>query len=118
MVPSGGGLVPPSPGGPAQCEAEAGAGDEPGGVLHGEAGEPGGLGDRQLDGGDAWRAGQPAADGHGRVAEGDLQVSVADMAVVHGGAAVVPALGGDGRELVLAVEFPKPAPIEEPQVGA
>jgi hypothetical protein len=89
VVPSGGGLVPPSPGGPAQREGEAGAGNEPCGVLHGEAGEPGGLGDRELDGGDAWRAGLPAADGHGRVAEGNLQVSVADMAVVGDGAAVV-----------------------------
>jgi hypothetical protein len=42
-----------------------GAGDEPGGVLHGEAGEPGGLGDRQLDGGDAWQAGLPAVTRHG-----------------------------------------------------
>src|SRR5690348_15652763 len=35
VVPSGGGLMPPSPGGPAQREGEAGAGDEPGDVVHG-----------------------------------------------------------------------------------
>ena len=59
-----------------QREGEADAGDQPGGVLPGEAGEPGGLGDRQLDGGDAGRA---AADRDGRVTEGNQQVSVADM---------------------------------------
>ncbi len=44
-MPAGGGLVAPSPGGPAQGEGEPGAGDEPGGVIRGEAGQPGGLGD-------------------------------------------------------------------------
>src|SRR3974377_1795857 len=46
VVPAGGGLVPSSPQRPAQREGEPGAGDEPGGVSRGEAGEPGGLGDR------------------------------------------------------------------------
>ena len=50
VVPAGDGLAPPSPGGPVQREGEAGAGDQPGGVLPREAGEPGGLGDRQPDG--------------------------------------------------------------------
>ena len=65
--------------GPAQREGEPGAGDQPGGVVRGQAGEPGGLGDRQPDRGDAGRAGLPAAGRDGRVAEGDLQVSVADV---------------------------------------
>ena len=54
-MPAGDGLVQPSPEGPAQREGEAGAGDQPGGVLPGEDGEPGGLGDGQLDGCDAGR---------------------------------------------------------------
>ena len=99
VVPAGGCLVLPSPGGPAQREGEAGAGDQPGGVLRGEAGEAGGLGDRQPDGGDARRAGLPAAGGDGRVAEGDLQVSVGDIGVVDGGAAVVRVLAGGGGQL-------------------
>ena len=66
VVPAGNGLVPPSPGGAAQREGEAGAGDQPDGVLPGEAGEPGGLGDRQLDGGDAGRGqGWPPRTGTG-----------------------------------------------------
>ena len=93
VVPAGDGLVPPSPGGPVQREGEAGAGDQPGGVLPGETGEPGGLGDRQLDGGDAGWAGLAAADRDGRVAEGNQQVSVADIAVVSGVAGVVPGAG-------------------------
>ena len=46
----------------------------------GEAGEPGGLGERKLDGGDPWGAGLPAAIRDGRVAEWYLQVSVVDVA--------------------------------------
>jgi hypothetical protein len=38
------GLVAPAAGGPAQGEGEPGAGDQPGGYLRGEAGQPGGLG--------------------------------------------------------------------------
>jgi len=70
VVPAGDGLVPPSPDGPVQREGEAGAGDQPGGVLPGQTGKPGGLGDRQPDGGDAGRAGLAAADRDGRVTEG------------------------------------------------
>jgi hypothetical protein len=76
VVPAGGGLVPSPAGGPAQREGEPGAGDQPGGVVRGQAGEPGGLGDRQPDRGDAGRAGLPAAGRDGGVAERDLQVSV------------------------------------------
>jgi len=53
VVPAGDGLVPPSLDGPVQREGESGAGNQPGGVLPGETGEPRGLGDRQLYGGDA-----------------------------------------------------------------
>jgi len=70
VVPAGDGLVPPPLEGPAQREGEAGTGDQPGGVLPGESGEPGGLGGRQLDGGDAGRAGLTAADRDRRVTEG------------------------------------------------
>ena len=45
VVPPGGGLVPPAPGRPAQPERQAGAGEEPGRVVGGQAGEPGSLGD-------------------------------------------------------------------------
>ena len=51
-------------------KGEAGAGDEPGGVLPGQAFDAGDLGDGELDGGDAGRAGLPAAGGNGRVASG------------------------------------------------
>ena len=66
VVPAGDGLVPPSLDGPVQREGEAGAGDQPGGVLPGETGEPGGLAGRQPDGGDAGRAGQAGRRGPGR----------------------------------------------------
>jgi hypothetical protein len=95
-VPPGAGLVAAPPGGPAQVKGEAGAGDEPGGVLPGQAFDAGGLGDGELDGGDAGRAGPPAAGGDGRVAERDAQVSAAGVAVV--AAAVVAACAGGGRE--------------------
>jgi hypothetical protein len=79
VVPPGSGLVSAPPQGPAQVEGEAGAGDQPGGVLPGQAFYAGGLGDGELDGADAGRAGLPAAGGDGRVAERDAQVSVADV---------------------------------------
>jgi hypothetical protein len=86
VVPAGRGLLAPAADGPAQGEGEAGAGDQPGGVLSGETGGPGGLGDRQPDGGDARRAGL-ADGGDGRVAEGNRQVSVVHVvAAVRGGA--------------------------------
>src|SRR5271156_2101793 len=88
VVPAADGLVPPSLEGPVQRGGEAGAGDQPGGVLPGESGEPGGLGDRQRDGGDAGRAGLAAADRDGRVTEGNQRVSVADIAVIRGAAGV------------------------------
>jgi hypothetical protein len=93
VVPAGDGLVSPPLDGPVQREGEAGAGDQPGGVPPGQTGEPGGLGDRQPDGGDAGRAVLPAADRDGRVTEGDQQVSVADIAVVDGAAGAVPGAG-------------------------
>src|SRR5262249_21386452 len=65
VMPAGGGLVQPSPEGPAKREGKAGAGDQRGGVLPGEDGEPGGFGDGQLDGRDAGRAGLAAAAGNG-----------------------------------------------------
>src|SRR3982074_1687444 len=62
------------------------------------AGKPDGLGDRQLDRGDAGRAGLAAADRDGRVAEGNQQVSICDSGVVRGVAGVLPAAGeGGGR---------------------
>ena len=97
VMPAGDGLVQPSPEGPSQREGQAGAGDQPAGVLPGQASEPGGLGDGQLDGGDAGRARLPAAGRDGRVAEGYLQVSVGDVAVGRGGVRVVIAVAG-GRE--------------------
>src|SRR5262249_49917614 len=96
-MPAGDGLVQPSPEGPAQREGQAGAGDQPGGELPGEAGEPGGLRDGPPDGGDAGRARLPAARRDGRVAEGYLQVSVADVAVGRDAAGMVIALAGGGE---------------------
>jgi len=94
VVPSGGGLVAPSAGGPAQGEGEPGAGDQPGGGLRGQAGQPRGLGDRQPDGAEAGRARLAAADGHRSVAEGDLQVGVVNVIAGVRGRAV--ASGGGG----------------------
>ena len=45
VMPAGDGLVQPPSDRPAERESQAGAGDQPGGVLPGQAGEPGGLGD-------------------------------------------------------------------------
>jgi hypothetical protein len=47
VMPAGGGLVQPPLERPAEREGWAGAGDQPGGGL---PGEPGGFGERQLDG--------------------------------------------------------------------
>jgi len=69
-VPAGAGLVPPAPAGPPQAEGEAGVADEAGGVLPGQACQAGGLGDGELDRGDAGRAGLAGPGGDGRVAEG------------------------------------------------
>ena len=63
-------------------KCEAGTGDEPGGVLPGEADQAGGLGDRQLDRADAGRAGLPGQGGDGRIPEGYEQVSVTDLLLV------------------------------------
>jgi hypothetical protein len=87
---------------PAQGEGGPGAGDEPGGVLRGEGGQPCGLGDGQLDGGDPGRAGLAAEDRDRCVAEGEAQVSVAIAVRVRirgrgrSGAVCVVAGGGDG----------------------
>ena len=75
MVPAGAGLVAPAPAGPPQVEGEAGVADEAGGVLPGQACQAGGLGDGELDRGDAGRAGLAGPGGDRRVAEGDAQFS-------------------------------------------
>src|SRR5512142_2333441 len=72
---------------------EPGAVGRPGGVWPGRPGEAGGLGGRQPEGGEAGRAGLAAADWDGRVTKGNQQVSVADVAGVHGAAGVVPGAG-------------------------
>ena len=61
-------------------EGEAGGGEDPGGVVAGEALEAGGLGVRQPHWRDARRAGQPGGDGQRRVAGVDLQVSGVGLA--------------------------------------
>ncbi len=94
MVPPGAGLVAAPPPGPAQVEGQAGAGDQPGGVLPGQAFDAGGLGDGELDRADAGRAGLPAPDGDGRVAERDGQVGAADVVL----AVVVARAGRVARE--------------------
>ena len=92
-MPPGPGLVTAPPPGPAQAEGEAGAGDQPGGMLPGQAFDAGGLGDGEPDRSYAGRAGLPAAGGDGRVAERDAQVSAADAVL-----AVVACAGGGVRE--------------------
>jgi len=81
VVRPGGGLVPPAPGGPAQPERQACRGEQPGRPVGGQGGEPGGLGDRQLDQAGPVRAGLAGVGGDGRVAEGDAQVSVVHVSV-------------------------------------
>ena len=63
VVPASDGLVAPAAGGPAQRERETGAGDQSAGGLLGQAGQPGSLGDGQLDEAGAGRAWLAAADG-------------------------------------------------------
>jgi hypothetical protein len=82
VVPAGAGLVASPPPRPPRMEGEAGAGDVPGGVLPGHAGQAGGLGDGELNCADARRAGQPGQGGDGRVAEGDAQPSLAGFFAV------------------------------------
>jgi hypothetical protein len=82
VVPAGADLVAAPPPGPAQAEGKAGAGDQPGGVLAGQAFEPGGLGDGEPDRGDAGRARLAAADGDRSVTEGNHQVSVVHVLVL------------------------------------
>ena len=96
-MPPGAGLVAAAPPGPAQAEGEAGAGDQPGGVLPGQAFDAGGLGDGEPDCGDAGRAGLPAAGGDGPVAERDGHVRAAGV-VLAVEAVVVAAAGGGVRE--------------------
>jgi hypothetical protein len=93
VVPPGAGLVAAPPAGPAQAEGEAGAGDEPGGVLPGQAFDAGGLGDGEPDRGDAGRAGLSAAGGDGSVPERDAWVSADVVAVV---TVIVAACAGGG----------------------
>ena len=82
VVPASDGLAAPAVGGPAQREREMGAGDQSAGGLLGQAGQPGGLGDGQLDEAGAGRAWLAAADGNGRVAERNQQVIVVNVIVV------------------------------------
>ncbi len=91
-----------SPAGPAQVEGEAGAGDEPGGVVPGQAFDAGGLGDGEPDRGDAGRAGLPGPGGDGRVAERDAQVSAADVVLAAGAVVTARAGGGAGEGDVAA----------------
>jgi len=81
VVPPGGGLVPSAPGGPAQPEGKLGWGKEPCCPVGGQAGEPGGLGDREPDQAQPARAGLAGVCGDGCVAERDAQVSVVDVGV-------------------------------------
>ena len=76
VVPPGGGLMPSAPGGPAQPEGKLGGGKEPCCPVGGQAGEPGGLGDREPDQAELARAGLAGVCGDGRVAERYAQVSV------------------------------------------
>ena len=93
VVPSGAGLVAAPPAGPAQAEGEAGAGDQPRGVLPGQAFDAGGLGDSEPDRGDAGRAGLSAAGPDLRIAERDAQVRAGDI-VLAVAAVVVACVGG------------------------
>ena len=99
VVPPGGGLVPPAPGGPAQPERQAGRGEQPGRPVGGQAGEPGGLGDRQPDQAGPARAGLAGVGGDGRVAEGDAQVSVVHVSVGVAVAGCALALSAGGRSI-------------------
>ena len=75
VVPAGAGLVASAPCGPAEMEGEAGAADEAGFPVAGEAVDAGGLGGRQRDRGDAGRAGLAAEVGQRRGPGAELQVS-------------------------------------------
>ncbi|MGP0023842.1 MAG: hypothetical protein ACLPKE_10855 [Streptosporangiaceae bacterium] len=69
-------------------------------MLPGQDGEPDGLGDGQPDRRDAGRAGLATAVRDGRVAEGDLQLSVADAAIAAGRALAGGAGCGQGDAAV------------------
>src|SRR5215470_7015090 len=97
VVPPGSGPVAAPPPGPAQVEGEGGAGDQPSGVLPGQAFDAGGLGYGELDRADARRAGLPAAGGDGRIAQWDAQVRAAEV-VLAVAAVVVAAVGGGTGE--------------------
>jgi hypothetical protein len=72
-------------------------------MLPGQAFDAGGLGDGELDRADTGRAGLPAADGDGRVAERDAQVSAADV-VLAVAAVVIAAADGGVREGSVAAQ--------------
>src|SRR5690348_8964725 len=96
-MPSCGSLVPASSQRPAQSECQAGAGYQPSGVVPGEAGEPGGLGDGQLDGGDTGRQGWPPRAGTGASPRGIRR----SASLISSSLSVVPRswspAGGDGE---------------------
>ena len=74
----------------------------PAAQSRGQPGEPGGLGDRQPDQAQPARAGLAGVGGHGRVAEGDAQVSVIGISV--GVAAGCRRAGSGGRQLDQAAQ--------------
>jgi hypothetical protein len=98
VVPPGDGLVPPAPGGPAQLEGELGWGKEPSCPVSGQAGEPGGLGDREPDQAQLARAGLAGVGGDGRVGERYAQVSVVNVGAGVAGAGSAAAMAG-GRSI-------------------
>ncbi len=75
VVPAGAGLMTSAPCGPAQVEGEAGPADEAGFPVASQPVDAGGLGGRQLDRGDAGRAGLAAEVRQRRGPGPELQVS-------------------------------------------
>ena len=71
-------------------------------MISGQAGEPGGLGDRQPDQAEPARAGLARIGGHGRVAEGDAHVSVVHVSI--GVAAAAAGGAACGRQLDQAAQ--------------
>lgn len=85
-VSTGDGPVPPPTGGPVEREGDPGAADQPHDELPGKAGQPGGLGDGQVDGAEAGRAGLAPSGRAPRIAEENQQVSITSVASVLGAA--------------------------------
>src|SRR5574340_906348 len=79
-------------------EGEAGAGEEPGFPVAGQALDAGGLGGRQLDRGDTGRAWLAAPDWHWRAVGIEAQVSGAGSGLAAGRGGVLADGGHGGRE--------------------